>query len=484
MDVNRNFCRGYSFNSLFRLPKSIYLILFLVFALYPYSVLTQGWEKTFTDDFGYAKGFDVIETNDGGYVIVGHIDLPTGAIRHYIWAAKTDQDGNELWSHIFNEMDVSYRDAHGVVEMPDGDLLIVGAADFRKAFVLKLNSDGEIQWTNEFGGPGQNNFKDIIKTANDEYILVGSFGAEQNTGLTEIWAMGMNQDGDSLWSMTYGDTASLGTIAMDINGTPNGDFLICGAGQAKGFAANISISGELSWSNDFQNSKSDVFLASTYDQGNNEYLFGASGAGFAGFSPYIARTDTNGNLLGQHFLDSISFGAVADIQSTADGGFLVCGSSYNFWEQNLPDQGFVSKLDPNLETVWQIVFEDSLDIQGAAVKETTDGGVIMAGTKKGGLFLKKIGGGTNAVNGPNLNFEFEFYPNPAESEIKIAVSEIGALSNTTVRIYDVFGRKIMETGINERDPRIDISTLRPGLYNLQLFQKGMTSVSKPIIKRN
>jgi hypothetical protein len=50
---------------------------------------TQPWEQNYMADTtspnpGFGFAYDLIQTNDGGYVMAGEMDLPTGAIRHYI----------------------------------------------------------------------------------------------------------------------------------------------------------------------------------------------------------------------------------------------------------------------------------------------------------------------------------------------------------------------------------------------------------------
>jgi type IX secretion system substrate protein len=443
---------------------------------------SQSWEKSFPDNFGESKGFDVIETSDGSYVMVGDIDLPTGAIRHHIRAIKTDQDGNELWSRIYGYYNVSYRNARAIAETATGDMLVAGFDGFSKASVLKISADGDSLWTRFYGGNGINYFRDIIKTDDGDFIVVGQFEAEANSNQREVWAMGINANGDSLWSTTYFDPFLFDTPAMDISALPLNHYLISGKSAGKGFALEINASlGEEIWSKTYELSSDDIILAGAmYNNGDN-LLLGGTSSGFAGYYPSLIQTDLSGEMVNNIQLPSMNFGAVSDLLPTDDSGFILTGSSYDYWNQSTSDIGFISKLDSNLEADWEIIFEDSLNIQGAAIKQTTDGGYIMAGTKQGNMFLKKIGGVPNAVNGLTKdNFSAVLFPNPVSDHLYISVPEASFTKNLLIRFYDTLGHLVVESNLESNLEVINMEGFSKGLYQYVIYKKDKKMISGKI----
>ena len=214
------------------------LTLFLLFVSISQVALSQSWERTFLHATGLGKGFDVIQTSDNGYVMVGEVDLPTGAIRHYIWLVKTDNDGNPLWSKIYDGGDVMHQTGRAIIEASNGDLFIAGS-NGAKASVLKTNTNGDSLWTKDFGGQGLNIFQDLAQDTLGNLILIGQFEEHVSTGLHEVWAMGMNPEGDSLWSKRYFAPSSFGTSAMDISSFSFHDFLVTGRIGEQGFSMKI-----------------------------------------------------------------------------------------------------------------------------------------------------------------------------------------------------------------------------------------------------
>ena len=64
----------------------------------------------------------------------------------------------------------------------------------------------------------------------------------------------------------------------------------------------------------------------------------------------------------------------------------------------------------------------------------------------------------------NLTNNFVIYQNPAKNEINIK----GTFNNSKLEIYDIVGKKLIETELNNNDNRINISNLQKGAYFIKL----------------
>ena len=86
------------------------------------------------------RAYKVIKTSDGGYAIVGRYQ----AIRNsndYLEVLKVDSKGNLLWAQ---SAESTYAQARGssIVETSDGGFLVVGAGRSSAGLILKITADG------------------------------------------------------------------------------------------------------------------------------------------------------------------------------------------------------------------------------------------------------------------------------------------------------------------------------------------------------
>jgi hypothetical protein len=477
---NKNLDNMSNVTRYFKGAKIRFLLLFLMLSNH---AIAQEWERTFLHDFGFAKGFDVIQTSDNGYVMVGEVDLPTGAIRHYIWLVKTDYDGNQLWSKIYSGGDIANQTGRAIVEASNGDLFIAGS-DFNKASVLKTNMNGDSLWTRNFGGQGINAFRDITQDVNGNLILVGQFEEVFNSGLQEVWAMGMNTDGDSLWSESYFEPSFSGSSAMGISALSANDFLVVGDINGQGFSIKINgMDGHQEWSNTYQLSVGDNLYAGSAHAGGDSLIMGGNITGFAGYSPVFFTTGPSGVLSEFVNFSPVSFGTITTLESTTDGGVVLTGSNYDFWGPEQSNMaGFVVKLDAELAIEWSLSFADSLDKQGASIKQDLDGNYILAGNRKGGMWLKKIMGNPTAIDEVAVDYvTVKVHPNPAHDNIIITIPEWINTEGLSISIYDTTGRLVAKNNIIGPVHLLDVGQLPRGVYHYSVQNTNQHLINGKII---
>jgi len=150
--------------------------------------------KTYGTEFG-DWGNDVIQTDDGGYLITGH----TGPYPNYdVWLIKTNSDGDEEWNETYGgtEGDVGIS----LLQTDDFNYLVVGwTASFGSSgadtdiWLLKLNQVGEKIWEKRYGEiDTQQRPTDISKTTDNGYIIVGCDDCYDSS---DYWLIKVNSTG-------------------------------------------------------------------------------------------------------------------------------------------------------------------------------------------------------------------------------------------------------------------------------------------------
>ncbi|MBK9012608.1 MAG: gliding motility-associated C-terminal domain-containing protein [Saprospiraceae bacterium] len=219
-----------------------------------------------------------------------------------------------------------------------------GASDY---WVVKLDSLGELEWQQNYGGADNDIATAVLQTDDGGYIVAGgtvSFDGQVagNHGQEDTWLLRLDAVGNILWKKTYGGT--LNERAESIQPTSDGGFVVGGYSQ--------SADGDLS------NNKGE-------------------------FDYWVFKINSNGSLLWQKNIGGSLSDYAFDAIQTSDGGFLVAGSSFSSDGDVTSNQGFydylVVKLDGAGNLTWTKTFGGIGEERAYGIALTTDGALI-AGT--------------------------------------------------------------------------------------------------------
>ncbi|MFK7808723.1 MAG: T9SS type A sorting domain-containing protein [Saprospiraceae bacterium] len=447
------------------------------------NVNAQSWEKSFDEQGALSKAFDVVETSDGGYVTCGEVDLPTGAIRHYVKTIKVDEEGTELWSRIFSYNAINQEEASALVETTDGGFLIAGTRTYNTAQVFKISATGDSLWRKEYGQNGPTKARDIIVNPKGGYLIAGTKVLTSNPDVSTFWIASIDEEGTLLWQNNYPDLDAVGTSGEEIKRASNGDFLMAGTFQG-GQAALLRIDedGDQVWVEKYILSIADEGL-SIIEMVNGNVLLGGYSTGFAGNTPFLLEVDANGMMIDQVMNIPIDLGAVTDIEKTGDDGYILTGSGFSFWGNIELQEGFILKLNGNLEAEWDSLLS-SATLQGTAIAQTSDDGYIMSGYSGSGMLLKKIGGIANSETEPlyEKNSIANIYPNPTTENLFVEFLGIDLQENISLEIYTSDGRLIKSEQLTKANETISMKNLSSGNYTYlikgveKILQSGLLTV--------
>ena len=131
------------------------------------------WEKSFSG--GYNDGGSYVQiTDDGGYIITG-VTTPSKLLIYDVLLIKTDDEGELLWRKTFGG---KYDDwGFDVQQTYDGGYIIIGETRTlfgRDALLIKTNSDGEELWIKNYDERlGDETASSGQQTIDGGFILIG-----------------------------------------------------------------------------------------------------------------------------------------------------------------------------------------------------------------------------------------------------------------------------------------------------------------------
>ncbi|MFO7525915.1 MAG: T9SS type A sorting domain-containing protein [Ignavibacteriaceae bacterium] len=142
------------------------------------------WTKTFGGD-GSQDGYDVLQTNDGGYLIAGSKSWAE------IWLIRTDSTGDTLWTKTYPG---SIERGNCLSHASDGGFIITGSNINSDLLVIRTDENGDLLWSNTYGGGNYDVGSAVIQVTGGGYIVCGSTESS-GAGNSDIWLVRIDSDG-------------------------------------------------------------------------------------------------------------------------------------------------------------------------------------------------------------------------------------------------------------------------------------------------
>ncbi len=305
------------------------------------------FEVTLGDEGDGCTGWDLSQTEDGGYLVGGDWNANNGS--GAFGALRMDVNGDLLWERSYGESPRSR--CYAVIGSSNDEFYLAGYAQAEEnglqGYVVKIDANGDVIWERFYGGVREEKFWDI-DAADFGYVLCGSSssaGGEDN----DFWFVRINPDGDELQSETYGN--ELNETAYAIKQYPGqGGWALSGQsgpGWPDYYAALLRINrdGIQQWFTDYENDE--VFTVAydfviMPDGGITAVGYGHEQNIYLG---YCFGTDNAGNMMWER-LDDVWEGN-ADFQTAVlddDGGVTIAGRAKVFSEVGTDLNGWFLKL--------------------------------------------------------------------------------------------------------------------------------------------
>jgi hypothetical protein len=460
------------------------------------------------------------QTLDGGYIVVGFttsfdgdVTGNHGAIDY--WVVKMASDGGIDWKRAYGGSNTDWP--HSISVTSDGGYIIAGHTDSNNgnvsgnhgnqdAWIVKLNSNGSIQWQKCLGGTGWDEAWDIKQTQDGGYIMVGRTASSDgdvagtNGGTLDYWVVKLSTNGSVLWSRTFGGSNE--DTAKKVVETADGGFLIVGEayssdgdmvgqhGNGDYGIINIDGDGNLLWTKMFGGSSLDVAtgVVTTPDGGclvigNVTSTDGDIVDPKGGYDIWLVKLDVNGETVFKKSLGGSGEDRALGMTKAHDEGFLIAGFTASTDGDVNENDGIIDlwilKIQGAGEIIWETTLGGDLGEQGYALVPSSDGGYFAAGATwspdsgdvsgqhaagKPDGWVVKLSPNAVPTHTPSTA-PLAINPNPAHSTISIQIPDNEPVEQFTC--FDALGRPVWVHHLASTTQTIEIATLPPGMYWLQ-----------------
>jgi hypothetical protein len=262
------------------------------------------WQKSYGGS-SVEIAYDIQQTTDLGYIVAGYTISNNGDVSgnhgfEDMWILKLDAAGNLDWQKTFggtmDERAFSIQQtndggyiAAGYTKSTNGDITnYYGNYDW---WIVKMHSDGSLQWQKSFGGSQNDQCYSIIPATDGGYIAAGKTASNNgdvtiNKGAHDLWVVKMDETGNLQWQKTYGGSGV--DQAYEIKAVSSGGYVIAGS--------SYSLNGDVT--------------------GNH-----------GGYDFWVIRIDNAGNLLWQKSLGGSSVEEAYSIAQAGNSGYIVAGGT-------------------------------------------------------------------------------------------------------------------------------------------------------------
>ncbi len=306
------------------------------------------WEKSLggsKDDFATS----IQQTKDGGYIVAGGTFSNDGDVTGHhgqtitadYWVVKLDANGNKQWEKSYGGSNGDI--AMSVIQTKDGGYVVAGNSTSNNGdvsgvhdfiygdfWIIKLNSQGNLQWQKALGGSDYEQANSIQQTKDGGFITCGWSRSNDgdvsgNHGDYDFWVVKFDAAGNVTWKKSLG--GSRGDLAYSIEQTTDNGYIIAGGTN----------------SND----------------GDVSGLHGRLGKE----DFWVVKLDVNGILQWQKTLGGTEFEEGRSVDQTKDGGYIVAG--WSGWDN--PNNGDVTGNHGNYD-FW--IVKLSANPQATAIQNT------------------------------------------------------------------------------------------------------------------
>jgi hypothetical protein len=275
-------------------------------------------------------------------------------------------------------------DGYAVTQTSDGGYMALGTtigygAGSTDMYAIRLDVNGDTLWTKTYGGTGNEDGLGVAEDQAGNLFMMGrtySFGQ----GQSDFYVVKTDANGDTLWTRAYGGTGNdrlaFGTITNDGGCIMTGYTTGFSAGNRAVYVVRIDGSGAVMWGH--------LFGGGNQDEGYHVQQTEDGGFAVAGYTQsfgagsqdaYLLRLDSAGNMLWSRVYGGTNVDIAYSVRETLDSGFVLGVETRN----GVGFQDFLAiKTDANGDTLWTRTYGGDYEAHPHVI-EMADSGFVFSG---------------------------------------------------------------------------------------------------------
>lgn len=302
----------------------------------------------------------------------------------------------------------------GFTQSNDGD--VTGKTnDSYDVWVLKYDSESQLEWTKTFGGTNDERGNDIIQTTDGGYAIIGftysnDGDVSNNNGQEDFWVIKLDAQGSLNWQKTYGFSGI--DTGYSILQTNDGGYFITGvldvtssngAGNTKNtqtqhaggdyWSIKLDQSGTIQWSKYFGGFFSDTAYDAIQTADQGFIIIGSSDSADTDISNnkgsydfWVVKISDSGILEWEKNFGGDEIDEARAIADSGDGNYFIIGDTRSEDLDISTNLGaadvWVIKISPSGQLLWEKTYGgENFDV-GRAITTTNDNGFVISGSSR------------------------------------------------------------------------------------------------------
>jgi len=248
-------------------------------------------------------------------------------------------------------------------------------------YLIKTNANGDTLWTRTYGNGNEIDAGYSVQQTNDGGYIVAGTIQDSATASAHLFIMKTNSNGDTLWTKSYGSNGN--SYGYSVRQTNNNGFIIAGeidslgAGGYDALLIKTNSIGDTLWAKTYGGINDDGAESVELTMDGGYIITGYTNSfGAGGSDVYLIKTDSIGDTLWTKTYGGTGGDFGYSVKQTSDGGYIIAGSFNNGLYY------YLIKTNPDGDTLWTKTYTDNSGFypQSAnSVQQTNDGGYIIAG---------------------------------------------------------------------------------------------------------
>lgn len=239
-------------------------------------------------------------------------------------------------------------------------------------------------WQRIYGGSGQDRGYSVQQTTDGGFIVAGITTSFDTQNDWEIYLVKTDASGDTLWTRAISDPNGVMSYSDFVEGqqTADGGYVVAGTmyGYPFGYQAWLIKTDELGrteWTRKFGGKGNEGAYSVQQTSDGGFILAGYTDTATPGTRHiYLVKTDAAGDSVWTRTFGGSSNDYGYSVRQTLDGGYIVAGLTQSFGGGL---QAYLARTTASGSLVWQRAYGGPAQDQAYSVAPTSDGGFIVAG---------------------------------------------------------------------------------------------------------